>query len=333
MKKIIGVILIVFVMLTVSAEQMTKTLEVEEFKYKPYKASEFIFESLALLGGAGITFGLSFGLSATEDDFDQAALVAISTGMALSPIIESVGPWLVGNLGYKSDGNIFAGMAGGYAMALPFFLFFLTGDDDIQSTSLILAINMIAPGVMIGYNASKKTKLFSSGALITNTLGTIFGGIAGMSTHFATRDSDLDSHSIVHAIPSIFLTLAGTTVAFAISRYAIADDPDNAGTWLGVLGGAAAGALTGFAVGTIWEFSDNGQYDRGVTTALVIGGAILGQLVGFAATHTTMPERKINPKEKKVAVNILPPMMVPERIPLSNKTFKRWMILNAGISF
>lgn len=102
---------------------------------------------------------------------------------------------------------------------------------------------------------------------------------------------------------------------------------------LALLGGTAAGALTGFAIGAIWEVSGDGQYDRGATTALVIGGAIIGELIGFAATHTTMPDRKKGFKERKVTFNMLSPMMVPEKIPMSDKTFKRWMILNAEVSF
>jgi len=333
MKKVIVVLSIIFVMLTVSAQQTTKKLEVEEFKYKPYKVSEFALESLALLGGASVAFGLSFGSALHGTSFDEAGLIAISTGIAFAPIFEATATWLVGNLGFKGEGNVFAGILGGYAITIPFFLTLLLPDNDLTIASIALASAMLAPGVMIGYAASRKKRLYSSGALIMNVFGTVLGGVAGMATHLATTKTDLDSHSVVHAVPSIFLTLGGTTLMFLVSRYAIVDEPDNAGTWLGILGGTAAGALTGFAIGTIWEVSGNSQYDRGATTALVIGGAIIGELIGFAITHTTMPERRKGFKEKKVSVNILPPMMVPERIPMSNKTFNRWMILNAGLSF
>lgn len=44
MKKLIVVFSILFLLFTVSAQQTTKELEVEEFKYKPYRASELILE-------------------------------------------------------------------------------------------------------------------------------------------------------------------------------------------------------------------------------------------------------------------------------------------------
>jgi hypothetical protein len=217
-------------------------------------------------------------------------------------------------------------------MALPFFATAFLFDGELFPF-VGLGSALIIPGVMVGFAASRKTRLYSARALMMNVFGTVLGGFSGMVTYYSTINSDIDRQSIVHAVPAIFLTLGGTTLTYLISRYAIVDEPDNAGTWLGVLGGTALGALTGFGIGTIWKYGGRDSYLAGITTAFVIGGAIMGELIGFAASHTTMPDRKIMSKEKKVSVSILPPMMVPERIPMSNKTFKRWMILNAGLSF
>jgi len=334
MKKLFIVFIILFVLFTVSAKETGEELKVEEFNYRPYKASEFLLDSLALLGGTSLAAAMSLAVGFGSDSIEGFLFRTIGVASFFTPIMASAGVNLSGTLGYKSGGNFFAGAAGGYLISIPFLLLLLVPDGDLFISEAVLGTFFMSTGTMIGYAASRKTRLYSSGALIMNVLGTVLGGVSGLLTHLSTdSDSDIDAHSLVHAVPSLSLTIGCTFITFLISRYAIVDEPDNAGTWLGVMGGTILGAMTGFGIGAIWKYKDNGTYGSGATTALVIGGAIFGELIGFAASHTTMPSRKRSFKEKKITFNMLPPMMVPEKIPLSNKTLKRWMILNVGISF
>jgi hypothetical protein len=333
MRKIVAIVLVLFVFLTISAEQTENQLETVDFEYRPYKIKEFMLDSLALLGGVTVAAAISIPIGFSGDSLEGFVFTIVGAATISTPIMASAGIHLSDYLGHKGGGNYFAGVAGGYAMAAPFLLTAFLINNDLLLPSLVLATTLMTPGVMVGYAASRKTRLYSGGSLVMNLLGTVLGSVSGMLTHHATTELDIEDHSVVHAVPSIFLTVGGTFITFLISRYAIVDEPDNAGTWLGVMGGTFLGAMTGFGIGCIWKYSDTHRYDRGVTTALVIGGAILGELIGFASSHTTMPDRRTNPKEKKVSFSILPPMMIHERIPVVNKTIKRWMILNAGITF
>lgn len=341
MKKLIVIVTILFVFLTVSAQQTTKKLEVEEFKYRPYKASEFVFDSLATIAGAGIVAAISLGIGFQEEecegefgcegDLNYAPYIGIGVLNLLGPLVGSGGIAVSGFL-HKSQGKYLAGLAGGYIMAFPFITTAFLFDNEVPAF-LFLGTALMVPGIMIGYAASRKTRLYSARALMMNVFGTVLGGVSGMLTLLSVSGNRWNDQSIKYSAPAVLLTVGGTFLTFLVSRYALVDEPDNAGTWIGVMGGTALGAMTGFGIGVIWKYSGDKSYERGAAISFVIAGAILGELIGFAASHTTMPDRKVGQPIKKVSFNILPPMMVPERIPLSNKTFKRWMILNAGLSF
>jgi len=336
MKKLLVIISVLLFFLSVSAQQTTKKIEVEEFKYRPYKTSEFVFDSLATIVGVGMVAAISLGLGFQKTEpqegyYNPAPLISIGVLNLVGPIVGSMGISISGAL-HKSQGNFFAGLAGGYIMAFPFLAIGLLFDNEMPAF-MGLGTALMVPGIMIGYATSRKTRIYSARALMMNVFGTVLGGVSGMLTLLNIPDELWSDQSLSYAAPAVLLTVGGTFLTFLVSRYALVDEPDNAGTWIGVIGGTALGAITGFGIGALWKFNDNGDYERGAAISLVITGAILGELIGFVATHTKIPKRKIGQPIKKVTFNILPPMMVPERIPIVNKTIKRWMILNAGISF
>ncbi len=351
MKKIF-LLFLIFLFFSVKAYEFKHSLlpeelppkKIETFEYAPYTVPEFGLELLAMLGTWVINpfAGLWF-LEMILDD-------ATPEFLSVFPATSTFGIVLTGNLVFKKHGSFLASVGGAYATFLPFYsLAFvaknISDNPDLAATFTKTSFMMIPVGGFLGYVSSQKERQFDSGSLWTDVGGTLLGGIAGMASFTGISKKEFKKHPNFYALTVLGSTILGSGAGLSLSRTFIADEPDNAGTWLGVFGGTIIGAGLFYLLSVIPDKNHESEEEEDYTIVIftdyddvysiggsIIIGAVLGTIIGYAITHTTVPGRETG-KKANISMTLLPPTVFPERVPFIEKKFTSWSILNLSVNF
>ncbi len=305
--------------------------------YAPYSGKEFVAETFTVGFLTAISFIPFYNAQKNIDESnlgeDFNSVLMTSFLLPLYTISAPLLVYLIGNFSFKRDGYFLAAYAGELVVTFPFGLATKAVKDKEVFNSLITAMVVSLPfGIMLGYVSSQNVRQFDSGSLLNNASSIFITGAAGIALVDFTRTTSLGERSLLHAAPAFAAVTAGAALSLLISRNLIADEPDNAGTWGGVLGGTLIGATAGFLVGGGIKLIRGDSYLKETAPVAVLFGALIGNLAGFALTHTTVPGKE-NATKELVSLKILPPTVNYERIPIIEKKFTSWNILNLELKF
>ncbi len=303
-----------------SKEKNEFTIIPETIEYSPYKGGEFLLESLAI---TVITIFSIFG--AKEDGIYISAMV--------SPLAAS----FVGNKIFDREGSTVGGYLGFFTLYGAYALGSLinNGDDTKSDNFMFLSIFSIPVGVVMGNAISQKKSQFDRCSLVFNTLGTIAGTIFGLNITSEIKEAPFyKDDSYKYYLPVLLSTTLSSMAFLSISRNLIADEPDNAGTYLGIGLGTLFGGLLGTGLARVLVKNNTEDSYQELVYPVGAGiGALLGSIAGFAISHTTVPGREMKKEKESISVTLLPPSMTPEKVPFIEKRFNSWSILNLKISF